>query len=300
MLIRGIYPPLITPIRKDGSLDPEGFGKLIDHVIGGGVHGLFVMGSCGEGSMVSPQMRLDAAMIARDKNNGRLPLLTGVLEQSTLGVIASIRTLEEEGFDTFVVTPPYYLKYPGQEELIRHYERIAGSIKGRIVLYNIPQFAGACLTPETMIRLTHVPGITGIKDSDPCWENVQNALLQKRENDFPYMVGNEDTCGVGLLLGGDGIVPCLGNIYPKLFADLYAAAQIKDLQRVIELQAMVTRLRNIMKFAGNWIACIKYMAFRKGLCEPYTMCPITPVSSAESSRLDAALDAFEAESGYGA
>lgn len=299
MRIHGIYPPLITPIHRDGSLDQEGFEKLIGHVIKGGVHGLFVMGSCGEGSMVSPQMRLDASRIARDKNRGRLPLLVGVLEQSTLGVIASIRMLEEEGFDTFVVTPPYYLKYPAQEELIRHYEKIAQSIKGRIVLYNIPQFAGACMTAETMIRLINMPGIAGIKDSDPCWENVQNALLKKRESDFPYMVGNEDTCGAGLLLGGDGIVPCLGNIYPKLFADMYCAAQEKDLSRVIELQALVTRLRNIMKFAGSWIACIKYMAFRKGLCEPYAMCPIAPVSPEESLRLDAALDAFEAETGYG-
>jgi 4-hydroxy-tetrahydrodipicolinate synthase len=300
MRIRGIYPPLITPIHRDGSLDPEGFGKLIEHVIRGGVHGLFVMGSCGEGSMVSPQMRLDAAIIARDIGNGRLPLLVGILEQSTLGVIASIRMLEEEGFDTFVVTPPYYLKYPSQEELVRHYEKIAQSIKGRIVLYNIPQFAGACLTAETMIHLSQLPSVVGIKDSDPCWENVQNALLKKWESDFPYMVGNEDTCGAGLLLGGDGIVPCLGNIYPGLFADLYAAALRKDLQQVIELQALVTRLRNIMKYAGNWIACIKYMAYRKGLCEMYTMCPIKPVSLEESSRLDASLDMFEAESGYGA
>jgi 4-hydroxy-tetrahydrodipicolinate synthase len=299
MRIRGIYPPLITPVHKDGSLDPEGFGKLIGHLVSGGVHGLFIMGSCGEGSMVSPQMRLDAARIARNKNNGRLPLLVGVLEQSTLGVIASIRALEEEGFDTFVVTPPYYLKYPTQGELIRHYEKITESIKGRIVLYNIPQFAGSCLTAETMIRLSQIPSVAGIKDSDPCWENVQNALLKKRENDFPYMVGNEDTCGAGMLLGGDGIVPCLGNIYPGLFAKLYAAAQTNDFQRVIELQAMVTRLRNIMKYAGNWIACIKYMAYRKGLCEPYTMCPIAPVNSEESSRLNDALDAFEAESGYG-
>jgi 2-dehydro-3-deoxy-D-pentonate aldolase len=299
MLIRGIYPPLITPIHRDGSLDPEGFGKLIGHVAEGGVHGLFVMGSCGEGSMVSPQTRLEAARIAREKNNGRLPLLAGVLEQSTQGVIASCRMLEEEGFDTFVITPPYYLKYPSQEELIRHYEMIAESIKGKIVLYNIPQFALSCLTADTMIRLSRVPGIVGIKDSDPCWENVQNALLKKRENDFPYMVGNEDTCGMGLMLGGDGIVPCLGNIYPKLFADMYGAAQNKDLSRVIKIQALVTQLRNIMKYANNWIACIKYMASRKGLCEPYTMCPIAPVSPEESSRLDAALDRFEADSGYG-
>ena len=300
MRIRGIYPPLVTPIAKDGGLDPEGFEKLIGHVVGGGAHGLFIMGSCGEGSMVSPQTRLEAAKIARDINNGRLPLLTGVLEQSTQGVIASCRMLEEEGFDTFVVTPPYYLKYPFQEEMIRHYERIAGSIKGKIVLYNIPQFAGACLTAKTMIRLAGMPGIIGIKDSDPCWENAQNALLKKRESDFPYMAGNEDTCGMALLLGGDGIVPCLGNIYPRLFADMHAEAGNRDINRVIELQALVTRLRNIMKYAGNWIACIKYMASRKGLCKPYTMCPIAPVSREEASGLDAALDRFEAETGYGA
>jgi dihydrodipicolinate synthase/N-acetylneuraminate lyase len=296
--VEGIYPPLATPVHEDGSLDGDGFGRLIEHAIGGGVHGLFVMGSCGEGSMVPPSKRLEAVKIASEANGGRVPLLAGVLEQSTDGVIDACRILEGAGADGFVVAPPYYLKYASQEELIRHYRKVSDSVDGNIVLYNIPQFVDVRMSAETMIGLSALPNVVGIKDSDPIWENVQDVLIRKRGKDFPYMVGNEDLCGAGLMFGGDGVVPCLANAYPRLFVDMYKAAKARDFEKTIALQVLVSRLRGIMKYAANWIACIKYMASRKGLCGPYTLSPIAPVGVEEKARLDAALISFEEKTGY--
>ena len=103
--------------------------------------------------------------------------------------------------------PPYYLKYETQGEIIRHYEAVHNAIETELVIYNIPQFAGTCIAPKTLVELSNLERVVSIKDSNPNWEAVQNVLLLKRDHGFSYLVGNEDNGAPGMLFGGDGCVP---------------------------------------------------------------------------------------------
>ena len=296
MPIHGIYPPMLTPLKEDGLPERAGFEALVERAIRGGVHGLFALGSCGEGNCFSQKMRLEIAAEARLAIAGRLPLLIGVLEPSTGRAVEAIRELMDAGHDSFVVPSPYYLK-PGQGEILRHFEAIART-GCQLVLYNIPQFTGAAMTADTYVQLSKIDNVVAIKDSSPDWEAVKRGLMCTQELGVSFMLGNEDVCGEGMLLGGDGIVPSLANVYPELFVELYEAGKAGNLPEVIRLTAKVMRLRAIVAPEVNWIGCIKYMAARKKLCGVAQALPFHPLDAAKQARLDSALGSFEDEEGY--
>jgi 4-hydroxy-tetrahydrodipicolinate synthase len=287
---------MLTPLKEDGTPDRAGFEALAERAVRGGVHGLFTLGSCGEGHCFSQTMRLEIAAEARRALAGRLPLLVGVLEPSTGRAIEAIRGLMDAGCDSFVVPPPYYLK-SGQGEILRHFEAIART-RCQLVLYNIPQFTGVAMTADTLWQLSQIGNVVAIKDSDPDWQAVKRGLMRTRGTNVSFMLGHEDNCGEGMLLGGDGMVPSLANAYPELFVDLYEAGGAGNIPEVIRLTAKVARLRSIVGPEVNWIGCIKYMAARKGLCGVTQPLPFRPLDAAARARVDAALGAFEGEEGY--
>ena len=297
MKLEGVITPLITPLEGDGTLDQGALIRLVEHGMRGGIHGVFIAGSCGEGTCISADMRRQAALLARQVAQDNVKVLVGVLEQSTAAVIREIKQLEQDGFDCFVVAPPYYLKYETQGEIIRHYEAVHNAIETELVIYNIPQFAGTCIAPKTLVELSNLERVVSIKDSNPNWEAVQNVLLLKRDHGFSYLVGNEDNGAPGMLFGGDGCVPCLGNIYPKLFVDLYEAAKRGDVELVFELQGVVTELRNILRHATAWISGIKYIASLNGLCDDTPAVPIQPLSCSERAIIGSSIVDFHKKHG---
>ena len=237
-------------------------------------------------------MRRQAAL--RQTGGADVKVLVGVLEQSTAAVIREIKQLEQ--WLTALWLPRITLNET-QGEIIRHYEAVHNAIETELVIYNIPQFAGTCIAPKTLVELSNLERVVSIKDSNPNWEAVQNVLLLKRDHGFSYLVGNEDNGAPGMLFGGDGCVPCLGNIYPKLFVDLYEAAKRGDVELVFELQGVVTELRNILKHATAWISGIKYIASLNGLCDDTPAVPIQPLSCSERAIIGSSIVDFHKKHG---
>lgn len=291
--LSGVIPPLVTPVHRDGSLDVESLRRLIDHCISGGCNGIFIMGSCGEGSVLPSGLRRELTARAVEIVADRVPLLVGALESSTQKVIEEIGRLTPCGAEYFVVTAPFYLAASGQAQIYEHFRAVASSTDRKIVAYNIPCFAHCDILPETQEKLCRIENIVAVKDSTGSWDLFQKALMIKKQRDFTLLSGDESLSSAGMLFGSDGCVPCLGNAYPRALADMYEAAKNKDVDRVFDLMTRLVNTKKAWGSGGYWIAIVKYLCARKGLCQPYTLTPSEDLTDAQKQFIDDLLDGRE-------
>lgn len=288
--IFGVIPPLVTPMKENGDLDVEAYEKIINNCIEKGVHGIFTMGSCGEGSCVSRAMRLDVVKNAARIADGRVPVMAGVIEASTARVIEGIKELEQTGVEYFVVTPAFYIGCTCQDEIVRHYEKICKSVKAAIIVYNIPPMAHADILPETMVKLAAIDGIAAFKDSTSSWNLFQEGLFLKEKYNFTLLNGHEDLCGAGMLFGADGCVPSLGNVFPEIYVELFEAAQAGDTKRVYGIQKKIWELRTSFGVGKSWISVLKYICAKQGLMADRVSMPIETLTPGEKVKIDRIID----------
>ena len=199
----------------------------------GGCEGIFILGSCGEGNIVTPSFRRQITEESVKIVADRVPLLVGVLECSTQKVIEAIHELEVLGAEYFVVTPPYYLAVENQHEISEHYKAIAASTDKNIVVYNIPPYTHCNIEPRTYADLCKIDNIIAVKDSSGDWDHIQKALIIKSEENFNLLCGNENLSGAAVLFGADGCIPGFANSYPKITVDLYKASQAGDIKNYL-------------------------------------------------------------------
>lgn len=285
--LTGIIPPLVTPLEPDGRIDEDSLKKLISHCINGGVSGIFVLGSCGEGTSLTAEQKKRTVRTALREAEGKVPVLVGTLETSTEKIAEEIKEYEDMGAQYFVSAVPYYLSPEGQEGIICHYRFLAEHTRGRVIVYNIPPYVHYDILPETMKKLLDIPGIIAVKDSTGDWGLFQKALFLN--NHGGMLSGNEDLCGAAMLFGADGCVPCLANVYPEFYSRFYQYAAEGNIEKVIECQRAVIKMKKVLNLAGNWIAAVKYLCFRKGLIQPYTTRGITKISEKEKRNIESYL-----------
>ena len=161
--IIGVIPPIITPIDENEKVDEAGLRKLINHCIDHGIHGIFVCGSNGECMSLTQAQRDRAIQIALDECAGRVPVLAGCMDSSTQRVIENVQRLEEMGGTTAVVTPVFYARHATQEETVRHFEEISKNTNANLMIYNIPPFTGQNLTADTIIKISKIDKVIGVK-----------------------------------------------------------------------------------------------------------------------------------------
>lgn len=283
--LSGVIPPLFTPLNADGSLDTIGLENLINHCLNAGVHGIFLLGSCGEGSFVTNAFRKQILTEANKIIQGRVPILLGVLENTTSKVIEAIQYVEGEHVDYFVVVAPYYIPAT-QDMVIRHIKCIVEAVHKPLLIYNIPPFTNSVISPETMEELCRIPEVAGCKDTNGDWATIQRELFRSRRKNFSMLSGDEELCGVGMLMGTDGCVPGTGNIYPKFFVDLYYAAKEKDIEKVYSMMDRLDRFKEVLRTDDQWIVRNKYLAAKKGLIQEYPVKPLGILSDESKKILD--------------
>ncbi len=268
----GIFVPLITPLNADESLDEDGLARMVEYVISGGVRGIFVLGSSGEGPALALENKVQVVRSVCQLVQGRVPVLVGAFEASTRRTLELAERLLKEGGDAVVVTAPHYFKH-SQEELYQHFSAISSALTLPVVLYNIPQMVKTVLEPETAVRLARLPNIIGIKDSLGDMTRFQNLLPVRQERpDFGIHQGAEAVAAISIARGASGATLGLANIAPRLCADLYSASAGGDLKTAWALQERLLRLWQLHTHA-SWLACLKAAASLLGLCQPYTSAP---------------------------
>jgi 4-hydroxy-tetrahydrodipicolinate synthase len=249
--IKGVVVPVFTPIDKDENIDFKALKKLIDHIIHGGVDGIFLMGSSGEFCRFTEPERIQIIKKGMEYVDGRVPVYVGVSDCGTRMVIKNIKIAEKLGADFVVATLPYYYSINNLEEQISFFTDIADNSSLPVLLYNIPQNVNSKIKIETIQAVASHPNIVGVKDSTGDFD-LMKTLIETRPNpDFKVFVGKEAVAEYGITNGADGIVPSMGNVYPKLFATLYKHAKNGDKQEAQKCQQIVDEVNKYNSCADS-------------------------------------------------
>ena len=283
---KGIIPPIITPLTEQRTLDEDALRRLIEFDLQGGVHGIFAMGSSGEAMMVSREDWLRTLKVTVEQVAGRVPVFCGVINSSTARVIEDMKRAEDVGAENMVITPSFYLQNSCQDEIIRHYEAVAASTKKNIVVYNIPGMTHANIQPDTIARLADIDNVVAFKDSCADWEQVQRELFLLEDKDIAMFNGAEELCSAAMVFGAQGCVPGLANFFPKMFVDMYDAAQAGDLKRCYDLQKDCWRVRKALFFGKHWMAAMKHIGSKMGFGADIAMLPVEPLTDAQKKQVD--------------
>ena len=247
----GIIPPLVTPLKDNETLDVESLENLIEHLIAGGVHGLFILGTTGEEQSLSYAIRQQMIVESARINRGRLPLLVCITDTSIVESIKLANIAKECGADGVVSAPPYYFA-TGQPELAQFYEELVPQLPLPVFLYNMPSHVKVSFAPDTVARIARNPQVVGFKDSSANAVYVQSVMYKMQHRpDFAMLVGPEEITGECVLLGAHGGINGGANMFPKLYVGMYNAAKAGDLARVRELQQHIMQISTSIYTVGR-------------------------------------------------
>ena len=224
-LLRGVVPPVCTPFTSDFEIDEKSLRKLINHLIDGGVHGLFVLGSTSEVAYLTDKRRADVIRIAIDETAGRVPVVAGAIDMTTLRVNEHVKAAVAAGIDGIVLTAPFYVRtHP--EEIALHFKLVKEAC-GDVPLYayDIPVAAnGVKLETGTVLKLAKEGVIQGLKDSSGNDAGIRAVVLGAKKmglKDFVVLTGSELTVDSALMAGAHGVVPGIGNIDPAGYVRIF-------------------------------------------------------------------------------
>lgn len=233
--LRGIIPPICTPLTDAGDIDVESVDRLIDYLVESGVHGVFAFGSTGECTSLTARQRqvmLDRVLAAV---NGRVPVLIGVTDASTERCIEYGLAAKRAGADGLVVAAPFYYRTT-QAEVIEHFRRVYSAVELPIMAYDIPVTVTIKLESATIQQLYREGVIVGLKDSSGAVDALRNTLLRLRDTDFRAFTGSELVVDLCLRMGAHGSVPGVGNVFPSEYVSLYNLTQAGRWDEAVQLQ----------------------------------------------------------------
>lgn len=250
--LKGIIPPILTPMNPDESVNLNELRNQIDRMLKGGVHGLFPFGTNGEGYILSEKEKIEVLEVTVDQVKGRVPVYAGTGCISTADTIRMSKKAQELGADVLsIITPSFALA--SQKELYDHYVAVAKQVDIPIVLYNIPARTGNKLLPETVAKLAKdVDVIMGAKDSSGDWDNLLAyiTLTKELEKDFRVLSGNDSLILPCLKAGGAGGIAGCANVYPHVLASIYDLFQAGKLEEAEAAQDSIASFRAVFKY-GN-------------------------------------------------
>ena len=287
--ITGSLVALLTPMLEDGRVDYPGLRKLIDWHIAEGTNCIVVVGTTGESPTVTVEEHREIIRVSVEHAAGRVPIMAGCGANSTAEAIALAKYAREVGANSPLQVVPYYNK-PTQEGQFQHFKAIAEATGDLpIVLYNVPGRTVADMQHETVLRLSEVPGIVGIKEATANLERAQWLIRDARPG-FSILSGDDPTAVALMLCGGHGNVSVTANIAPRLMSELCKAAIAGQRERAMELQRKLMPVHRHLFVEANPIP-VKWAAARMGLCGGTLRLPLTPLSPAQHPVVEAALAA---------
>jgi 4-hydroxy-tetrahydrodipicolinate synthase len=271
--LAGIIPPMATPLRNRDELDVAGVERLVERILVGGVNGIFLLGTTGEGPSLSYRLRRELVDRVCRQVRHRVPILVGITDTAFVESIALARHAADAGADAVVVAPPYYMP-EGQPELMEWLQHLVPELPLPLFLYNMPPLTKVAFEFETVRRALDEPRIVGLKDSSGDLAYfTQIAALLKLRPDWSLLVGPEELLLESMSAGGHGGVSGGANIFPKLYVRLVEAARAGDAARAGELQAQVRRvsqsLYRIGQHPSSIIKGIKCALACLGVCDDF-------------------------------
>jgi 4-hydroxy-tetrahydrodipicolinate synthase len=284
-MFKGSITALITPF-KNGLLDEEALGRLVEWQITEGTHGLVPTGTTGESPTLSFDEHKRVIDITVEVARGRVPVIAGTGSNSTDEAIELSQHAEKVGADGILIVNPYYNK-PTQDGLYHHFKAINDKVGIPIVIYNIPGRTNVDMSVATMARIFELKNVVGVKDATANLARVsqQRAAMGPEFN----QLSGEDATALGFIAhGGHGCISVASNVAPRLCADFQNTLMKGDFAAALKLQDRLMPLFDAL-FVETNPGPVKYAASRLGLCSAEMRLPMVPISDAAKKVVDAAL-----------
>lgn len=297
MKIHGIIPPLVTPLKADETLDLEAAGSLIEHVISGGVHGLFILGTTGEGPNLSYEIRRQYIDFVTQKVNGRIPVIVSISDTAYAESLALADYAKQAGADAVAFTPPYYF-IPGAPELHHFVQQMADNLSLPFFLYNMPALTKVSLPIDVVELGLNMKNCLGLKDSSGDMFYYKKVKRLIGDRDLTLLIGPEELLAESMLAGGNGGINGGANVFPKVYVKIYDLMQSGQFQEAATLQREVMeiscRLFTIGKHGSSIIKGIKGALEVRGLCQRHLASPFSGFTDADLARVAKTIQDLEA------
>lgn len=278
----GIIPAMVTPLTDNEAIDEPALRRLVNHLIAGGVHGLFAVGSQGEAWALSFEEKKRVIEIVVDETRGRLPVYAGTGTVTTAETVALTRMAERAGADAVSVVTPYFIT-PSQDELYEHYATLARSTRLPIVLYPNPGRTHVPMSPDLVARLSRIDNIVGVKDSSGDL-TITTEYIRRTGPDFAVLMGRDTLIYAVLVSGGKGAIAATANAAPRLVVEIYEAFKAGDLERARQAQLRLAPLRLAFEM-GTFPVVIKEALALMGICSARAKAPVGPLPAARREEL---------------
>ncbi|HND86703.1 MAG TPA: 4-hydroxy-tetrahydrodipicolinate synthase [Saprospiraceae bacterium] len=274
---KGTGVALVTPFKRDGSLDWDGLERVIEHVIAGGVEFLVSLGTTGESATLSEEEQRQVLDFTIKTNRGRLPVVAGVFGgNNTAALVDKIKGFNFEGIDALLSSNPSYSR-PGQEGIFQHYMALADASPLPIIIYNVPSRTASNVNAETTLRLAHSSDkFLGIKEASNDLAQIAKIIKGKPEH-FLVLSGDDAVTLPLIACGGDGVISVIANTVPRPFTDMVRATLRHDLHTAQRLNLQLLDLYRLLFIEGNPVG-VKAAMELQGLCSRHVRLPLTSMT----------------------
>jgi len=286
---KGTGVAVVTPFKSDLSIDFAAMGRILEHLISGGVSYIVLLGTTGEAPTLGKDEKSALLAYTVETIGGRIPLVLGAGGNNTSEIVSSIRSADLSGVDAILSVAPYYNK-PCQKGLYQHFRQISMASPVPVILYNVPSRTASTILPETCLQLAgNCENIIGIKECSGSFENVMK-IIRDKPAEFLVISGNDMDILPFAAAGGSGVISVLANAFPAECSEMSQQALKGNFKIARELQLKYLELTEMLFAEGN-PGGIKAMMSFINLCQNYLRLPLVPVSRSLQARVSKAVDA---------
>ncbi len=285
-MIQGSIVAIVTPMFEDGSLDFQSLKALLDWHIVEGTDAIVIVGTTGESPTVTVEEHCELIKVAIEHVAGRIPVIAGTGGNSTSEAIELTAFAKQAGADASLQVVPYYNR-PTQEGMVQHFTRIAESVDLPVILYNVPGRTVADMSNDTIVRLSSVPGIVGVKDATG---NIARGteLLRAVPKSFAVYSGDDATAMALMFCGGKGNISVTANVAPRAMHELCIAAMAGRVTEAIAINDKLIPLHNRLFVEPNPVP-VKWALQQMGRMQGGIRLPLVPLGAASHDWLRSAL-----------
>jgi 4-hydroxy-tetrahydrodipicolinate synthase len=289
--LKGTGVALVTPFRKDGSIDFKGIEKLVENCVESKVNFLVPLGTTGETATLNKNEKTAVLDFVIETNNKRLPIMYGLGGNNTQEIVNCIHETDFSGIDAVLSVSPYYNK-PSQKGIYLHYKMIAAVAPVPVILYNVPGRTGSNMTADTSLSLAHeVKNIIGIKEASGNLEQMMQ-ILKNKPKDFLVYSGDDVLTLPSIALGADGVISVAANAFPKAVVELTNQCLKGHFEKAKELHYQLLDIFNLLFIEGN-PSGIKAALNILNICSDNVRLPLTTISKPTYNKMLALINEFK-------
>jgi len=287
---KGTGVALITPFKKDNSIDFDALEKIVNYNIDGGVEYLVVLGTTGEATVLSDLEKAEVINCIVKTNNKRLPLVLGVGGNDTATLVNQLKTIDLSEFDAILSVSPYYNK-PSQEGIYQHFKAVVEASSKPVILYNVPGRTASNMLPETIVRLANdFDNIIGVKEA--AGDLVQAMkIIQDAPNNFLVISGDDMIALPMTLAGGAGVISVIGEGLPKEFSEMIRLGLEGKVKEAFNVHYKIANSIDLIFEEGNPVG-IKALFSKLDLCEPTVRLPLVNATNELQNKINDFMDHF--------